>query len=132
MRKRRGGAPRYVSSDYHPKIIGGRDDDSNIPAKGLPTQDINVTSNGEADEKLLVASFDGSARINKKGSSFSAVIWRLPEWTIVDAKIRHAYDLTVNKVEYNGLILCFELLIYPDRRRVPLWYLHFGDPTDAR
>ena len=86
----------------------------------------------EADEKLLVASFDGSARINKKGSSFSAVIWRLPEWTIVDAKIRHAYDLTVNKVEYNGLILCFELLIYPDRRRVPLWYLHFGDPTDAR
>uniref|UniRef100_A0AAV1TGA8 Reverse transcriptase RNase H-like domain-containing protein n=1 Tax=Peronospora matthiolae TaxID=2874970 RepID=A0AAV1TGA8_9STRA len=33
----------------------------------------------EADEELLVASFDGSARIKKKGGSYSAVIWRLPE-----------------------------------------------------
>ena len=37
----------------------------------------------EADKELIVASFDGSATIKKKGGSYSAVIWRLHEWTIV-------------------------------------------------
>uniref|UniRef100_A0AAV1USA0 Reverse transcriptase/retrotransposon-derived protein RNase H-like domain-containing protein n=1 Tax=Peronospora matthiolae TaxID=2874970 RepID=A0AAV1USA0_9STRA len=50
----------------------------------------------ETDEELLVASFDGSARIKKKGGSFSAVIWKLPEWTIVAAESRYVHDLTVN------------------------------------
>uniref|UniRef100_A0AAV1VAZ8 Reverse transcriptase RNase H-like domain-containing protein n=1 Tax=Peronospora matthiolae TaxID=2874970 RepID=A0AAV1VAZ8_9STRA len=72
----------------------------------------------EVDEKLLVASFDGSARIKKKGGSFSAVIWRLPEWTIVAAESRYALDLTVNEAEYNGFLLRFELLADLDRGRV--------------
>ena len=33
----------------------------------------------EVDEKLLVASFDGSASINMRGGSYGAVIWWLPE-----------------------------------------------------
>ena len=74
----------------------------------------------EADEELLVASFDGSARIKKKGGSYSAVVWKLPKWTIVAAESRYAHDLTVNEAEYNGLLLCFELLADLDRGRVIL------------
>uniref|UniRef100_A0AAV1V6Q6 Reverse transcriptase/retrotransposon-derived protein RNase H-like domain-containing protein n=1 Tax=Peronospora matthiolae TaxID=2874970 RepID=A0AAV1V6Q6_9STRA len=59
----------------------------------------------EADEELLVASSNGSARIKKKGGSYSAVIWRLPEWTIVAAESRYALDITVNEAEYHGLLL---------------------------
>uniref|UniRef100_A0AAV1VAM0 RNase H type-1 domain-containing protein n=1 Tax=Peronospora matthiolae TaxID=2874970 RepID=A0AAV1VAM0_9STRA len=72
----------------------------------------------EVDEKLLVASFDGSARIKKKGGSFSAVIWRLPEWKIVAGEYRYALDLTVNEAEYNSFLLGFELLADLDRGRV--------------
>ncbi|KAE9296909.1 hypothetical protein PR003_g23643 [Phytophthora rubi] len=39
----------------------------------------------EQDEVLLVASFDGSARVKRGGGAFSAIIWRLPEWTVVKA-----------------------------------------------
>ena len=74
----------------------------------------------EVDEKLLVASFDVSARIKKKGGSYSAVIWRLSEWTILEAESRYVLDLTVNEAEYNGLLLCFELLANMDRGRVIL------------
>ena len=72
----------------------------------------------EANVVLLMASFDGSARIKKKGGSYSAVIWRLPQWTIVAAISRYALDLTVNEAEYKGLILCFKLLADLDRGRV--------------
>ena len=34
------------------------------------------------------------------------------------AESRYALDLTVNKAEYNGLLLCFELLADMDRGRV--------------
>ena len=77
----------------------------------------------EASEELLVASFDGSAWIKKKGTSYSAVIWRLPEWTIVAAEYKYAHDLTVNEAEYNGLLLCFELLADLNRGQVILWGL---------
>ena len=34
------------------------------------------------NENLLVASFDGSARVKRKGGAYSAIIWKLPEWKI--------------------------------------------------
>ena len=67
----------------------------------------------EADEELLVASFDGSASIKKKGGSYSAVIWRLSEWTNVATESRYAHDLTVNEADYNG---CYCASIYS-----PIW-----------
>ena len=72
------------------------------------------------DEKLLVVSFDGPVGIKKKGGSYSAVIWRLPEWMIVEAESKYVLDLTVNKAEYNGLLLCFELIADLDRGQVIL------------
>ena len=72
----------------------------------------------EAGEELMVASFDGSARIKKKGGAYSAIIWKLPEWTILAAESRFTTDLTVNEAEYNGLLLCFELLANLEETRV--------------
>ena len=57
----------YVSSDYHPDRKGGRDVDRNLPAISTPPSTV------EADEGLLVASFDGSVRLKKKG--FRTVPW---------------------------------------------------------
>ncbi|OWZ10236.1 LOW QUALITY PROTEIN: reverse transcriptase [Phytophthora megakarya] len=39
----------------------------------------------ELEESLLVASFDGSARVKRAGGAFSAILWKLPEWTILEA-----------------------------------------------
>ena len=64
----------------------------------------------ESDESLLVASFDGSARVMRKGGAFSAIIWKLPQWTIVSAASEFVADLTVNEAEYRGLLLSFDLL----------------------
>ena len=72
----------------------------------------------EEDENLLVVSFDGSARVKRSGGSYSAIIWKLPEWTIVAAASEYATDLTVNEAEYRGLLLSFDLLADQDRGRV--------------
>ena len=64
----------------------------------------------ESGESLLVASFDGSARVKRKGRAFSAIIWKLPEWTIVSAASDFAIDPTVNEAYYHGLLLSFDLL----------------------
>ena len=39
----------------------------------------------ETDENLLVISFDGSARVSRKREAYSAIVWKLPEWTVVAA-----------------------------------------------
>jgi len=72
----------------------------------------------EPTERLLVASFDGSARVKRKGGAYSAIIWQLPAWTIVAAASEFAADLTVNEAEYHGLLLCFDLLTKLDKGRI--------------
>ena len=72
----------------------------------------------EIGESLLVASFDGSARVKRKGGAYSAIIWKLPEWTVVAAASEFATDLTVNEAEYRGLLLSFDLLASQTRGRV--------------
>uniref|UniRef100_A0AAV1TGP4 RNase H type-1 domain-containing protein n=1 Tax=Peronospora matthiolae TaxID=2874970 RepID=A0AAV1TGP4_9STRA len=89
----------------------------------------SITPRGEVEEMLIAISPRKDCRLKismppptdkKKGGSFSAVIWKLPEWTIVAAESRYVHDLTVNEAEYNGLLLCFELLAGLDRGRVIL------------
>ncbi|GMF29832.1 unnamed protein product [Phytophthora fragariaefolia] len=53
----------------------------------------------EEEERLLVASFDGAARTKRSSGAYSAIIWRLPEWTIVSAASGYSPDLTVNDAE---------------------------------
>ena len=50
------------------------------------------------DERLLVASIDGSLRTKRKVGSYSAIIWKLPEW----AALEYETNLTVNEAEYRG------------------------------
>ena len=63
----------------------------------------------EEGESLLVVSFDGSARTKRKGGAYSAIVWKLPEWKIVNVAADYATDLTVNEAEYRGLLLDFDL-----------------------
>ncbi|KAE9041067.1 hypothetical protein PR002_g4641 [Phytophthora rubi] len=37
-------------------------------------------------ESLWVVSFDGSARVKRGGGAYSAILWKLPEWTVVRAR----------------------------------------------
>ncbi|POM59574.1 reverse transcriptase, partial [Phytophthora palmivora] len=72
----------------------------------------------QADEELYVVSFDGSARMKRGGGAYSAILWKLPEWTVIQARSAYAEDLTVNEAEYHGLLLCLDLLSTVDRKRV--------------
>ncbi|POM58529.1 LOW QUALITY PROTEIN: Reverse transcriptase [Phytophthora palmivora] len=72
----------------------------------------------QADEELYVVSFDGSARVKRGGGACSAILWKLPEWTVIQARSAYAEDLTVNETEYHGLLLCPDLLSTVDRKRV--------------
>ena len=69
-------------------------------------------------EVLLVVIFDGSARIKKKGGAYSAVIRKLPEWTILSAASRFDTGLTLSEAGYHGLLLSCELLAKQTRGRV--------------
>jgi hypothetical protein len=60
---------------------------------------VSPPSTVEADEKILVVSFDGSARVKRKIGAFSAVIWKLPEWSIVTAASGYLPEITVNEAE---------------------------------
>ena len=71
-----------------------------------------------ADECLLVVSFDGSARTKRKSGAYSAIVWKLPEWTILSAVSEYAADLTVNAAEYRGMLLGLDLLDGQTRGRV--------------
>ena len=65
-----------------------------------------------------MSSFDGSARVKRKGGACSAILWRLSGWKVVDVSPELVPDLTVNEAEYRGLILCFNLLTDHTRGRV--------------
>ena len=69
------------------------------------------------NETLLVASFDGSARVKRKGGAYSAIM----EPAGMDdcgCSFRVYPDLTVNEAEYRGLLLSFDLLADQARGRM--------------
>ncbi|POM62666.1 reverse transcriptase [Phytophthora palmivora] len=72
----------------------------------------------EPDERLLVVSFDGTARLKQSGGAYSGIEWSLPDWTVISAASRYQLDLTVNEAEYHGLFWCLEFLSEMDRGRL--------------
>ncbi|POM62558.1 reverse transcriptase [Phytophthora palmivora] len=72
----------------------------------------------QADEELYVVSFDGSARVTRGRGAYSAILWKLPEWTVIQARSAYAEDLTVNETGYHGLLLCLDLFSTVERKRV--------------
>ncbi|OWZ10119.1 reverse transcriptase [Phytophthora megakarya] len=71
-----------------------------------------------SDEDLYVTSFDGSARVKRDGGVYSAILWKLPEWTVVKARSGYTEGLPVNEAEYHGLFLCLDLLEGTDPLRL--------------
>ena len=75
----------------------------------------------EEGESLWVVSFDDSTRSKRECRSYSAIIWKLPEWNIGTAAAEYATDLIVNEAEYGGLLLGFDLLA--DQKRGAYYHL---------
>ena len=92
---------------------------SSIAPKRHPRQAITVVPpTVKPEEVLYVVSFDGSARVKRGGGACSAIVWQLPEWTVVTAASRYLTEATVNEAEYEGLLLGFLLLENLERRRL--------------
>ncbi|ETL32496.1 hypothetical protein L916_14942, partial [Phytophthora nicotianae] len=92
---------------------------SSIATRKQPRQPIPaVIPTVEPDEELLGVSFGGSARVKRGGGACSAIVWKLPEWTVVAAESKYLPDLTVNEAEYQGLLLGFDVLSSLDRGRL--------------
>ena len=72
----------------------------------------------EPEVELYVMSFDGSARVKQGGGACSAIVWRLPTWTIVKAASKYLATSTVNEAEYEGMLLGFDLLEPLERGRL--------------
>ncbi|OWY96425.1 reverse transcriptase, partial [Phytophthora megakarya] len=104
---------------YHPVTFTSRPLKANELNYGVPRKMITMPPPTiEPDENLWVVSFDGSARVKRSGGAYSADVWKLPEWTVVEGMSEYMTDLTVNEAEYHGLILGFDLLSTLDRGRV--------------
>ncbi|GMF47168.1 unnamed protein product [Phytophthora fragariaefolia] len=97
---------------------------TSIAPRKQPRQVISMSPpTVESDEELLVVSLDGSARVKRGGGAiraFSAIVWSLPDWTVISGASEYKANLTVNEAEYHGLLLCFDLLTkqHADRNRL--------------
>ena len=82
-----------------------------IDPKKQPRQTISMPPpTVEKEENLLVVSFDGSARVKRKGGAYSAILWILSEYTVVAASSENTVNLTVDKAEYRCLLSSVDLL----------------------
>ncbi|POM77628.1 Reverse transcriptase, partial [Phytophthora palmivora] len=81
-----------------------------IAHRKQPRQVISMTPpTVEPGERLLVISFDGSARVKRSGRTYSGIVWSSPDWTVIVAASKYQLDLTVNETEYHGLLLADSL-----------------------
>lgn len=69
-------------------------------------------------EEGYVISFDGSAKPKRSRGSYAAILWKLPEWSVIEAQTEFSPDATVNEAEYRGLILGVRLAKRHSLRRV--------------
>ncbi|KAG2803011.1 hypothetical protein PC119_g21041 [Phytophthora cactorum] len=68
-----------------------------IAPRKQPQQSVTaIPPTVEPSEEVLVISIDGSARVKRGGGACSAVVCRLPGWTVVAAESKYMADLTVN------------------------------------
>ncbi|OWZ11305.1 LOW QUALITY PROTEIN: reverse transcriptase [Phytophthora megakarya] len=78
-------------------------------------------------EDVYAASFDGAARVKRGGGAYSATLWKLPEWSVLQARSGYAKGLTVNGEDDHGLMLWLALLEDVDPQRL---VIEPGDPTN--
>jgi ribonuclease HI len=79
--------------------------ESLIPAKGLvqkpPLVSIEMLP---LDFDGVLLSFDGAAKTSTRQGSCGCILWKLPEWTILEARGFILENVTVNDAEYHGLL----------------------------
>ena len=109
---------RYPRGQTNPSIRGGRKADRYRPKEATETNYLNTTATVEEGDNILVVSFDGSDRVKRKSGAYSAIVCKLPEWTIVKPTSEYEMDLTVNTDECRGLFLGFDLFDRDTRGRI--------------
>ncbi|KAH9098027.1 hypothetical protein LEN26_016787 [Aphanomyces euteiches] len=68
---------------------------------GLQPRQVQMPTFTDQDEGY-VAAFDGAIKVKQRFGSWDAIIWKLPEWSIVWAGAGCCSDATVNVAEYEG------------------------------
>ena len=108
----------YSGREYNPSTKSGWNVDRDHARETTTTIDHYASNYFRRRINLWVAIFDGSARVKGNCGACSAIVWILPDWKVVTAASRFVTGLTVNKLEYRGLFLCFNLLTNQTRGRV--------------
>ena len=70
--------------------------DSRVPLKVMGPPQTLLTEG-------YLLSFDGKARMKDRMGSWGYIIWKLPEWNILEARCGMVADVTVNLAEYHGV-----------------------------
>jgi hypothetical protein len=74
-----------------------------IPAKGRvrppPTDSSEML---QPDYEGIVLSFDGAAKPSTRQGSCGCILWKLPGWTVLEARGFILIDVAVNDAEYYG------------------------------
>ncbi|KAF0744765.1 hypothetical protein Ae201684_001220 [Aphanomyces euteiches] len=68
---------------------------------GLQPRQVQMPTFTDQDEGY-VAAFGGAIKVKERFGSWGAIIWKLPEWSIVWAGAGCCSDATVNVAEYKG------------------------------
>ncbi|GMG17471.1 unnamed protein product [Phytophthora fragariaefolia] len=96
---------------------------TSIPLRKQPKQVISMPPpTVEPDEEPLVVSFDGSARVKRTGAAFSAIVWSLPNWTVISGASEYKTSLTVNEAENHWCRRC-EWNGYVGRKTKKKWII---------
>ncbi|GMF37124.1 unnamed protein product [Phytophthora fragariaefolia] len=114
-------APREHLDEVAESLIPAKGRIKAPPVKAPPVMSIEML---EADYSGWVMSFDGVAKTSSRKGSCGCILWRLPEWNVLDARGFILNDVTVNDAEYysllKGLIMAIEhdILVVGDSRIV--------------
>jgi ribonuclease HI len=89
--------------------------ESLIPAKGRvkapPVVSIEMLEVGYSG---TVMSFDGAAKTSTRKGSCGCILWKLPEWIVLDARGSILENVTVNDAEYYGLFRGLDMALEHD------------------
>ncbi|KAK1928984.1 Ribonuclease HI [Phytophthora citrophthora] len=89
---------------YHRKIFLGDGNAAPAPARGVVCDlDVGDAKPVAQHYQGYVLSFDGAAKTSTRLGSCGCILWKLPGWSVLEARGFPLKDVTVNDSEYCGL-----------------------------
>ncbi|KAK1940726.1 Retrovirus-related Pol polyprotein from transposon opus [Phytophthora citrophthora] len=98
------GLPAILGAGITPREHLDEVSENLIPAKGRVKPPVPISVEMlEADYQGYVLSFDGAAKTSTRLGSCGCILWKLPGWSVLEARGFPLKDVTVNDSEYCGL-----------------------------